>query len=210
MTRDRALRLLPPLVLGIPLLYFLLDRFDSVTSIIASPRGVVVLIATAVGWVVVSRIVLPRITRNVFVQSGVMTVVALAIVWFVVAQSYTDKTVIEARPFPIAARTALATREITGVHDRARGTARLYRQPDGTRIVGLEDIDIQAGPDYFVWLVPGGKRTHTDGGTKLSKLRGNKGTQFYEIPNDAPTELPLTVLVWCRAFSVPVAHATPA
>src|SRR5438309_7873889 len=91
MTRDRALRLLPPLVLGIPLLYFLLDRFDSVTSIIASPRGVVVLIATAVGWVVLSRIVLPRVTRNVFVQSGVMTVVALAIVWFVVAQSYTDK-----------------------------------------------------------------------------------------------------------------------
>ena len=210
MTRDRALRLLPPLVLGIPLLYFLVDRFDSVTSIIASPRGVAVLIATAVGWVVLSRIVLPRITRNVFVQSGVMTVVALAIVWFVVAQSYTDKTVIEARPFPIAARTALATGEITGVHHRARGTARLYRQPDGTRIVGLEDIDIQAGPDYFVWLVPGGKRTHTDGGTKLSKLRGNKGTQFYEIPNDAPTELPLTVLVWCRAFSVPVAHATPA
>jgi hypothetical protein len=209
MTRDRLLRLFPPLVLGIPLLYLLVDRFDSVTSIVQSPRGLAVLVAIALGWVVLARVVLPRITRNVFVQSGVMTVVALGIVWFVVAQSYTDKTVIEVKPFPIAAQSSIATGEITGVHHHARGTARLYRQPDGTRVVGLEDIDIQAGPDYFVWIVPGADRTHTDGGKNLGKLRGNKGTQFYDIPNDAPNERPLTVLVWCRAFAVPVAHATP-
>src|SRR4051812_11814354 len=109
MTRDRLLRLFPPVVLGIPLLYLLVDRFDSVTSIVQSPRGLAVLVAIALGWVVLARLVLPRITRNMFVQSGVMTAVALAIVWFVVAQSYTDKTVIEVRPFPIAAQSTIAT-----------------------------------------------------------------------------------------------------
>ena len=40
-------------------------------------------------------------------------------------------------------------------------------------------------------------------------LCGNQGTQFYAVPAGVdPTAW--TVLVWCRTFAVPVAHATPA
>ena len=78
-------------------------------------------------------------------------------------------------------------------------------------MVGLEDIDIQPGPDYDVYVVPGADREDRDGGTRLDDLRGNKGTQYYVVPADLALEDgPWTVLVWCQTFGVPIANATPA
>jgi hypothetical protein len=45
---------------------------------------------------------------------------------------------------------------------------------------------------------------------RLDDLRGNKGTQYYEVP--AGTDVAAgewTTLVWCQTFDVPVAGATP-
>lgn len=110
-------------------------------------------------------------------------------------------------PEPVALRSSL----IHGIDHRASGTAVLYRQPDSSQVIGLEDIDIQPGPDYDVYVVPGADREDIDGGTRLDDLRGNKGTQYYPVPAgiDVATE-EWTVLVWCQTFDVPVAGATPA
>jgi hypothetical protein len=98
-----------------------------------------------------------------------------------------------------------------GIDHRAEGAVNLYRQPDGSFVVGLEDIDIQPGPDYDVYVVPGADREDRDGGTRLDDLRGNKGTQFYAVPAEvALADGPWTVLVWCQTFGVPIANATPA
>jgi hypothetical protein len=97
-----------------------------------------------------------------------------------------------------------------GIDHRAEGTVVIYRQPDGRYVIGLEDIDIQPGPDYDLYLVPGENREDTKGGVRLGDLRGNRGTQFYEVP--AGVDLkdgPWTVLVWCQTFAVPVANSTP-
>ena len=97
-----------------------------------------------------------------------------------------------------------------GIDHRAEGTVVIYRQPDGRYVVGLEDIDIQPGPDYDLYLVPGENREDTKGGIRLGDLRGNRGTQFYEVPAGANLENgPWTVLVWCQTFAVPVANSTP-
>jgi hypothetical protein len=117
--------------------------------------------------------------------------------------------VAEAPPVPPAEPVRISAGSLSGLGHSASGTAALYRQPDGTFVVGLEGIDIQPGPDYFVYVVPGAGRQDPDGGTDLGALRGNQGTQFYAVPAGVdPTGW--TVLVWCRAFAVPVAHATPA
>lgn len=97
-----------------------------------------------------------------------------------------------------------------GIDHRAEGTVVIYRQPDGRYVIGLEDIDIQPGPDYDLYLVPGEDREDTRGGVRLGDLRGNRGTQFYEVPAGVDLENgPWTVLVWCQTFAVPVANATP-
>ena len=87
----------------------------------------------------------------------------------------------------------------------------IYRLPDGSLVVGLEDINIQPGPDYDVYVVPGAEREDTDDGIRLEDLRGNRGTQYYPVPpgTDVATG-GWTVLVWCQTFDVPVAGATPA
>ena len=98
-----------------------------------------------------------------------------------------------------------------GINHRATGTASIIRQPDGAFVVGLEDIDIEPGPDYRVFVVPGDVTRPGDGAIELDKLRGNVGTQFYDVPRGVdPTDGEWTVLVWCRVFAVPIAAAVPA
>lgn len=111
-----------------------------------------------------------------------------------------------AAPGPVALRSS----PLHGIDHRAEGTAVIYRQPDGSGLVGLEDIDIQPGPDYHVYVVAGADREDPDGGVRLDNLRGNKGTQYYAVPPDTDvTTGQWTVLVWCQFFAVPVAGATP-
>jgi hypothetical protein len=100
--------------------------------------------------------------------------------------------------------------QFRGIDHRAMGTVAVYRQPDGRFVVGLEEFDIQPGPDYDLYVVPGTDREKRDGGTKLDDLKGNRGTQYYEVP--AGIDLASgawSVLVWCQTFGVPVANATP-
>ncbi len=97
-----------------------------------------------------------------------------------------------------------------GIDHRASGIVSVYRTPDGTHVVGLEEFDIQPGPDYDVYVVPGTDRSDPDGGARLDDLRGNQGTQYYEVPADVDVGTgDWTVLIWCQTFGVPVANATP-
>ncbi len=104
----------------------------------------------------------------------------------------------------------LAVGSFRGVDHRASGTVALYQRADGRYVVGLEDFDIQPGPDYDVYLVPGADKEERGGGTRLDDLRGNRGTQFYDVPPGIDLASGTwTVLVWCQTFAVPVATATP-
>jgi len=107
----------------------------------------------------------------------------------------------------LAGPTVLRSGNLSGVDHRASGTALLVRLPDGQLVVRLEDLDVEPGPDYQLHLVPGSGTTRTDGGTWLGGLRGNKGSQNYPIPSGADIDGLHTVLIWCRAFAVPIAVA---
>jgi hypothetical protein len=169
------------------------------------------------------------------VRTGAFGLAAAAILAVVVLPAYDDTTVVEelavetappstappdagevddVGPAPTTtappAPRVLASGAFHGIDHRASGTVRLYEQPTGALVVGLEEIDIQPGPDYDVYLVPGADRDDVDDGTRLDDLRGNKGTQYYDVPaGTAVAPGTWTLVVWCETFDVPVAAATP-
>ena len=201
----------PEAVLAAGLTAFFVHQNDAATSAFKSSKALLIMATVAVGWLA-ARLALARLVRFALVRAAVFSAAAVIALSVVVFPAYDNETVIES--FPTAAVTPMPvppTGAIRGIDHRASGTAVIYRQPDGHYVVGLEDIDIQPGPDYDLYVVPGADREDTKGGRRLGDLRGNRGTQFYDVPAGVNLEDgPWTVLVWCQTFAVPVAGATPA
>lgn len=224
----RWYELVPEAVLALGLGLFAVTEPRAAWAGIKSTKAVVLMAVVGAAWLAVRVLTLTQ--RRLRVPRFVLlTAAALAILKVVVFPAYDNTTVVEtlvpatttsiatapggssAAPDPAAAEPVrIGSGMLAGIDHRAAGTVNLYRQPSGAFVVGLEDFDIQPGPAYAVYLVSGAERRDNDGGVRLSGLRGNRGTQFY----DAPASVDLgsgawTVLVWCETFDVPVAHATP-
>jgi hypothetical protein len=205
----------PELVLGAGLLAFLLDEPDAALAASASSKATALVAAATLAWIG-ARLITWRFVPWSRVRFTAFLVAALGALAVVVLPAYDDTTVIEsfppmpstpAAPMPVPIRSA----PIEGIDHRANGTVSIYLETRGDQVVGLEEIDIQPGPDYDVFIVPGVDRDDTEGGIRLDDLRGNRGTQFYEVPADVEIGgSPWTVLVWCQTFDVPIANATPA
>ena len=89
---------------------------------------------------------------------------------------------------------------------RGSGTATLYRDPTGGRLVALSDFQVTNGPDLKVYLVEKADiASATDvldsNWVSLGVLKGNIGDQNYQLPDDLAFE-PGSVVIWCEQFSV--------
>ena len=93
---------------------------------------------------------------------------------------------------------------LRGIGHTASGRAELVDTGDGV-IVQLRDFKVQPGPDYRLYLANG---ESPDGGRELGALKGTSGNQRYDVERRGDARRYKTVLIWCRAFSVPVAAAT--
>lgn len=102
-------------------------------------------------------------------------------------------------------RLATGTLEDAGGHS-AEGTASLYEH-EGTTFVRLDDIDIDNGPDVVVLLVSEPGAASPAGGVELGALKGNQGSASYAVPAGVDVSGLRGVLIWCRAFSTPMATA---
>lgn len=214
---------IPEAVVVAGLTAFFVHQNDAATSAFKSTKALAIMTAVTVGWLA-ARLALARLVPFALARAAVFTVAAAVALSVVVFPAYDNETVIDSFPMAAVAPAPLPelvaapagpqrlrAGRIRGIDHRASGTAVIYRQPDGRYVVGLEDIDIQPGPDYDLYVVPGADRKDTKGGVRLGDLRGNRGTQFYEVPAGVNLEDgPWTVLVWCQTFAVPVAGATPA
>lgn len=90
------------------------------------------------------------------------------------------------------------------------GTVSVVRQPDGSRLLAIANLDTSDGPDVHVWLtdapvLKGEKGWHVfdDGRHRnLGTLKGNLGNQLYRIPKDADLTRLTSVSIWCERFDV--------
>ena len=210
--RIKPWELLPEIVLALGLAIFALLERGVVISALRSPRAIALTALVAVAWIA-ARLLLARVRRFRILRTLLFAVAAVGVLAIVVFPNYRNQRVVEALPTAVAATASPSpTRSamLVGIDHRAAGTATLYQTADGGHLVGLEDIDIQPGPDYDVYLVPGDDQRNPDAGIRLDDLRGNQGTQYYEVPGDTiNSDGPWTVLVWCEIFDVPIANATP-
>ena len=105
---------------------------------------------------------------------------------------------------PDAGPRLLGRGRLRGIGHTASGSAEIV-ETDGKAVVQLRDFSVQAGPDYRLYLANG---ETPDGGRELGALKGTSGNQRYSVERRADARRFDTVLIWCRAFSVPVAAAT--
>ncbi|AZQ38421.1 electron transporter [Streptomyces cyaneochromogenes] len=156
-----------------------------------------------------------------------MAATGFGLYWFQPWKLWQDETVEEALPgivetsgtpatapsptvSAVTAPQTLASGELVSHEHATSGTVKLLRLADGTHVVRLEDLDTSNGPDLRVWLTDapvkegrGGWRVFDDGEhVSLGRLKGNKGSQNYRLPDDIDPARFTSVSIWCDRFDV--------
>ena len=210
---------LPELVVVGGLGFFLVTKTDAALASLTSPRALALIGAGIVAWVV-GRFLLRMWLRSIAIQFALFAIAGLGALAVILVPAYRVTTVVEAPPPPVAvaggtggtggaAVAPARTGTFVGIDHRASGTV-TFTKNGATSVIGLIDFEIEPGPDYKVYVVPGADQRKSTGGTKIEALRGNKGTQYYEAPAGIDlTTGEWTLLIWCEIFGVPIANATP-
>ncbi|WP_374946594.1 DM13 domain-containing protein [Agreia sp.] len=113
-------------------------------------------------------------------------------------------------PTPDPVPVALSSGSFVSQEHSTTGTATIIENPDGTRVLAIENLDTSNGPDVHVWLsaadaVEGYDGWFLAGGAPyvdLGVITGNQGNQVYEIPTDVDLSAYRSVSLWCVQFSV--------
>lgn len=111
---------------------------------------------------------------------------------------------------PPAGPTTLTSGELISHEHSTSGTVKFVRLADGSHVVRLEGLDTSNGPDLHVWLTDApvkegraGWHVFDDGRyVDLGKLKGNKGSQNYAVPEDVDPSRYTSVSIWCDRFDV--------
>ncbi|MEW6085518.1 MAG: DM13 domain-containing protein [Chloroflexota bacterium] len=109
---------------------------------------------------------------------------------------------------PEANMTLLAQGSFYDIIHVGSGQALFYQLADGTRILRLQDFEVDNGPELHVYLVPidpvpASIGVEIEGAVDLGFLKGNIGDQNYEIPADLDLSQFKSVVIWCQPFRVP-------
>ena len=96
---------------------------------------------------------------------------------------------------------------------RGSGTATIYRTPEGSEVLRLENLDVTNGPALHVVLSthPDPERSEQvkqEGYVDLGDLKGNRGNQNYPIPSGVDTSIHKSVVIYCYPFAVVFSVAT--
>ncbi|MBA4866500.1 DM13 domain-containing protein [Streptomyces sp. PSKA54] len=169
------------------------------------------------------------LTRPLVIGALVVAVAAAAfgLYWFQPWKLWQDETVEESlpravetsapptaapseTPSPSTGPQTLARGELISHEHATSGTVKLVRLADGSHVVRLENLDTSNGPDLRVWLTDqpvkegrAGWHVFDDGQyVSLGKLKGNKGSQNYAVPDDIDPARYTSISIWCDRFDV--------
>ena len=92
------------------------------------------------------------------------------------------------------------------------GEVRVVELVDGRRIVRLEGLDTDNGPDLYLYLstnaADGPEGAFDDDFVDLGRLQGNLGNQNYELPEAVDPAQYQSVVIWCDRFDSAFGAAT--
>jgi len=223
---DRIAAVLPGAFLAGVFGFFFITKTSEAWTATKSVRAMLVIGGIVVGWVVLAWL-LRRFVRWVWIRAAILSAIAVAIAVVLIRPYYVDvrddtklvkgpvQDASQATP-PAPGGTAPAATapvrvsagQLRGIGHSASGEASLIREADGSYVVRFSNFDIEGSPDPIVYVIHGENRDRP-GGAELGRLRGNVGTDSdYAVPAGNEPGSGWTVLVWCRAFAVPIANAT--
>jgi hypothetical protein len=153
-----------------------------------------------------------------------LALIAVVLFWFQPQKLFIDDRVEEAVPTassvasagadepsgqpatpPAAAPVELARGEFVSRDHGTTGIARVLELADGRRIVRVEGLDTDNGPDLYLYLtaIPanGDEGAFDDDYVNLGRLKGNQGDQNYELSGETDLGRYATVLIWCDRFN---------
>jgi hypothetical protein len=108
---------------------------------------------------------------------------------------------------PEAEMTLLAQGSFYNLFHVGSGQALVFQLADGSRILRLQDFEVDNGPELHVYLFPTDPVTTSvgvdiPGSVDLGRLKGNIGGQNYEIPAGLDLSQFKSVVIWCQPFKV--------
>ena len=127
--------------------------------------------------------------------------------WEVVVDQQID-TVLDEPPLPgMDGAVLVGEGTFTPVEMQGRGTARLYRLPDGRAAVRFEGFETSANTDLFVWLSEAADpRTSQEAVAaeyrEIGNLKSTVGSQNYLVPTDLPVERVRSIVIWCAPVRI--------
>ncbi len=111
--------------------------------------------------------------------------------------------------------TTIVSGAFTDIDDlhQGSGTATIYALEDGSRVLRFENFEVTNGPNLHVLLTPATDVSSRDdldaaGYVDLGPLKGNVGSQNYEIPADLDLADFGSVVIYCVPFHVVFSVAT--
>ncbi len=151
----------------------------------------------------------------------IIVIIILGVAYWLGSPLFIDKRVSEESPLmqsPEGGGAAATSTAVSADREIAQGTFtgfdRLHQgsgtvkvlQVNGTPVIRFEDdFTVSNGPDLYVGFGKDGKYVE---GSEIARLKGNVGSQNYEVPATVNLNAYNEVWIWCQAFNVPFAKAT--
>ena len=160
--------------------------------------------------------------RTILVSGGVLTGFLLfVVIWFQPQKLFIEQNVDEAPPQVEASHDpsedegkraqadeveVIAQGTFQGLEHHTIGEAKIIELAGGNLFLRFENLETSNGPDLRVYLseIPASDDWHAYGERfiDLGALKGNRGSQNYEIPLGTDPSKYRSAVIWCRRFTV--------